>query len=89
MLANIPGSLNISDDVIVSGETQVKHDEALEAVCQKFSDANLTLHSTKCEFNKSSISFFGVVFSDKGISPDPKKVEAIYNASPPTNISGI
>jgi hypothetical protein len=75
---------NISDDVI--GKAQAEHDKALEAVCQKFSDANPTLH---CEFNKSSISFFGVVFSDKGISPDPKKVKAIYNASPLTTISGV
>ena len=43
LLANIPGSLNISDDVIVFGHTQAEHDEALEAVCRKFSDVNLTL----------------------------------------------
>ena len=89
MLANIPGSLNISDDVIVFGHTQAEHDEALEAVCRKFSDVNLTLHKKKCEFNKPSISFFGFVFSGQGISPDPKKVEAIYNASPPTTASGV
>ena len=84
LLANIPGSLNISDDVIVFGHTQAEHDEALDAVCRKFSDVNLTLHKKKCEFNKPSISFFGFVFSGQGISPDPKKVEAIHNASPPT-----
>ena len=89
LLANIPGSLNISDDVIVFGHTQAEHDEALEAVYRKFSDVNLTLHKKKCEFNKPSISFFGFVFSDQGISPDPKKVEAIYNASPPTTASGV
>ena len=89
MLANITGSLNISDDVIVFGHTQAEHDEALEAVYRKFSDVNLTLHKKKCEFNKPSISFFGFVFSDQGISPDPKKVEAVYNASPPTTASGV
>ena len=83
------GSLNISDDDIVFGHTQAEHDEALEAVCRKFSDVNLTLHKKKCEFNKPSISFFGFVFSGQGISPDPKRVEAIYNASPPTTASGV
>ncbi len=33
--------------------------------------------------------FFGFVFSDKGISPDPKKVAAIQNASPPTSTSAV
>lgn len=89
LLANIPGSLNISDDVIIFGKTQAEHDEALEAVCQKFSDVNLALHKKICEFNKSSISFLGFVFSDKGISPNLMKVEAIYNASPPTNTNEI
>ena len=28
--------------------------------------------------------FFGHVFSEKGMSPDPKKVEALENVAPPT-----
>ena len=89
LLINIPGSLNISDDIIVFGKTQAEHDRALEAVCQKFSDVNLTLHKKKCEFNKSSISFFGFVFSANGISPDPRKIAAIDSATRPTNVSEV
>ena len=55
----------------------------------KFSEVNLTLNRQKCKFNKPSITFFGFVFSGKGISPDPTKVEAIKNAKPPTTISGV
>lgn len=81
LLCNIPGSLNISDDIIIFGKSQVEHDEALEAVCQRLSDAHLTLNKEKCDLNKSSISFFGFIFTAHGISPDPKKVEAVNNAS--------
>ena len=88
-LRDIPCSLNISDDVIVFGKTQAEHDAALEAVCQKFAAVNLTLNKKKCEFNKSSVTFFGFVFSGKGIAPDPKKVAAIKEAPPPTNSSGV
>ena len=56
-LHDIPGTLNISDDVIVYGKTQAEHDEALKRVFQKFSDVNLTLNKRKCEFNKPSLSF--------------------------------
>ena len=88
-LRNVPGALNISDDVIVFGKTQADHDAALEAVCQKFAEVNLTLNRKKCEFNKSSLTFFGFVFSGKGIMPNPKKVEAIKNAPAPTTASGV
>ena len=89
LIRDIPGALNISDDVVVFGKTQADHNRALHAVCQKFSEANLTLNQEKCEFNKSSITFFGFVFLSKGISPDPTKVEAINTAKPPTSVSGI
>ena len=55
LLINIPGSLNISDDIIVFGKTQAEHDRALEAVCQKFSDVNLTLH-------KKSVNSINLLF---------------------------
>ena len=87
-LQGITGTLNISDDVIVFGKTQAEHDKALDAVCQKFVESNVTLNK-KCEFNKSSVTFFGFTFSEKGIAPDPKKVEAIKNAPAPTTSSGV
>ena len=88
-IRDIPGSLNISDDVIVFGKTQVEHDAALRAVFNRISEINLTLNRTKCEFNKSSLTFFGFVFSSQGIAPDPRKVEAIKAATPPTTTSEV
>ena len=88
-LQGIPGTLNISDDVIVYGKTQAEHDRALDVVCQKFSKASLTLNRKKCESNKSSVTFFGFVFSGKGVVPDPKKVQAIKSAPAPTTSSSV
>ena len=89
MISDIPGVFNISDDVVVFGKTQADHDKALRAVFERFSSKGLTLNRPKYEFNKSSISLFGFVFSEKGVSPDPKKVQAIYSASQPTSASGV
>ena len=85
LLADIPGAINISDDIIVFGKTQQDHDETLNRVLNKVSDNNLTLNATKCEFNKASLEFFGFIFSDCGMKPDPKKVEDDQNLAPPTN----
>ena len=82
-------SLNISEDVIVFGKSQADHDIALKAVFQKFAEVNLTLNKSKCEFNKSSLSFFGFVFSKDGISPDPRKVEAIHNMDRPVSVHEV
>ena len=88
-IRDISGALNISDDVIIFGKTQADHDSALKAVFQKFAEVNLTLNKSKCEFNKQSISFFGFIFSEKGISPDPIKVESIEKALQPTTTHAV
>ena len=49
LICDIPGALNISDDVIVFGKTQAGHDAALQPVFQKFAEVNLTLNKKKCD----------------------------------------
>ena len=80
-IRDIPGVLNISDDVIIFRKTRAEHDTVLRAVFKKFSAINLTLNKKKCVFNKPSLTFFGFVFSSQGIAPDPWKVEAIKAVS--------
>ena len=88
-IRDIPGVLNVSDDLVVFGKTQELHDESLEAVFKRFANIGLTLNIEKCEFSKDSISFFGLVFSPAGVSPDPSKVKAIHQAQPPTTVSAV
>ncbi|KAK3084740.1 hypothetical protein FSP39_018188 [Pinctada imbricata] len=89
VIRDVQGAKNLSDDIIIYGKTQKDHDRSLEAVFQALQESGLTLNKEKCEFNKSEIEFFGVVFSKDGISPDPKKVRAIKEAAPPTNSSEL
>ena len=88
-IRDVPGSINISDDIIVFGKTKQSHDQALHAVLRRFADAGLTISPEKCELNKDSLTFFGLVFSAGGVSPDPKKVKAIHDARPPTSVSAV
>ena len=80
---------NISDDVIVFCKNQAYHDEFLHAVFHKFAEVNLTINKSKCKFNKSTLTFFGFAFSNKGIAPDPNKIEAINHDPPPTSTSAV
>ena len=45
--------------------------------------------SVKCQFWVPSMLFFGHVFSERGISPDPRNVEALQSVALPTNVSEI
>lgn len=89
VLEGIDGARNISDDIIVFGKTKDDHDRALHAVFQRLQAKNLTVNPSKCEFNKSTLEFYGYVFSADGISPDPRKVGAIHAASPPENPQAV
>ena len=88
-LDGLDGVLNISDDILVFGTNQEEHDQRLRAVFERLREKNLTLNREKCKFNKDSVEFFGHVFSKEGISPDPKKVEALQEAEQPNNSSEV
>ena len=83
------GAINISDDIAIFGVDQRAHDKALNEVLQKLQNAGLTANLEKCEFGKNKMEFFGLVFSDKGVSPDPKKVADLHDAKEPQNQSEV
>ena len=88
-IRDIPGAINISDDIIVFGKTRQQHDQALRSVLHQFSDSGLTISPEKCELHKDSPTFFGLVFLANGVSPDPEKVKAIHNACPPKSVGEV
>ena len=88
-LQGITGIKDISDDIIVFSRTQEEHDQTLAATFQRLREKGLTLNGEKCIYNKHNLAFFGFVFSDKGMSANPKKVEAITNAAPPTSAAEV
>ena len=85
----LTGTLNISDDIIIHGKTCAEHDRNLEAVFKRLQERNLTLNKRKCEFGKSTLKFFGLIFSDKGFSPDHEKLETIKSVERPQNHAEI
>jgi type IV secretory pathway VirB4 component len=68
VLSNLEVVANFSDDIIVFGSTKEEHDRRLEAVLSRLNDSGLTVNESKCEFGKKSLTFFGLQFSENGIS---------------------
>ena len=84
-LNGIPCVKNISDDIYVGGADKDTPDYHLNLLFHRLHENGLTINLPKCQFRVLTMLFFGRVFSEKGMLPDPKKVEALQNVAPPTN----
>ena len=71
------GVTGIADDMIIAGRDEMEHDRNFLAFMEKCMTNNLTLNSEKIQFKQSQVSFYGHCWSKHGISPDPKKIEAL------------
>ena len=50
---------------------------------------NLKLQPNKCEFLHTEVSYLGHVITEKGVIPDPKKVETVDNYPRPINVKQL
>ena len=77
IFVGMKGVTGIADDMIIAGEDEMEHDRNFLAFMEKCMENNLTLNSDKIQFKQSQVSFYGHVWSKNGISPDPKKIQAL------------
>ena len=81
---SMPGVTGIADDMIIFGKTDQGHDgNLLNFVCRK---NGLTLNPGKIQFQLPKVSFFGHTWSDRGLSADPKKIEAVKKMEIPQDM---
>ena len=73
------------DDIVIYSKTWNEHLEHLDLVFQKIREAQMKIKLKKCQFCKKQMVFLGHVVSNKGISPDPKKLQVIREVPTPKN----
>ena len=64
------GVTGITDDMVIAGKDEMEHDRNFLAFMEKCMENNLTLNLEKIQFKQTQVSFYG-------ISPDPKKIQAL------------
>ena len=74
---NVPGVTGIADDMVIYGKSIEEHDKHFLSFLSIVGKNTLKLNSSKLQFQHEEVSFFGHSWSSKGISPDPKKIQAI------------
>ena len=77
------------NDIIIYSDTKEEHLKRLEAVFQKLAAAGLKPKPSKCFFFREEIEYLGHVVSCKGISTNPKKVEAVTKWPTPKTVYDV
>ena len=67
----------IADDMVIAGKDEMEHDRNFLAFMEKCMSNNLTLNVERIQLKQSQVSFYGHCWLKQGISPDPKKTEAL------------
>ena len=83
---SVPGITEIADDMIIFGKTDQEHNGNLLKFLEVCRKNNLTLNPEKMQFRLPNVSFFGHTWSDKGLSADPKKMEAVKRMELPQDM---
>ena len=81
----LPGVVAIADDIVVFDKIEAEHDEQLDNVMTRTNEVGLCLNPDKCVVKSHRIKFFGNYLSSKGLEPDPDKIAAIVDMTPPIN----
>ena len=71
------GVTGIAGDMIIAGKDEIEHDRDFLAFMEKCMENNFTLNLEKIQFKQSQVSFYGHIWSEHGISPDTKKIQAL------------
>lgn len=89
MLAGLKHTCGYIDNIIVGGKDEEEHRMNLNALFQRLQEFGFTVRLEKCSFGKPQIKYLGHLLDQRGVQPDPAKVEAIKQMPQPTDVSGV
>ena len=94
-LENLPGVLCIPDDILIYGtgendeEATANQNRSLQDLLQRCKDRGIVLNPDKMKLRTSEVNFMGHLLTNKGLKPDPAKVEAITKMPKPQDVEGV
>ena len=83
------GVLTYLDDVLIHSPTFEGVMKLFRIVLDRLRKAGLTLRLSKCTFLPKELLYLGHIISEDGLRPNPKKLQALDDLRPPSNVSGV
>ena len=88
MVKDCPNTQSIKDDIIIHTKRD-DHEKALRKTLTTLQAHGITLRPKKCELGKTSVKWFGYVFCEDGMSPDPEKCSIIQQWPSPKSTKEV
>ena len=89
ILSQCPGTIGITDDIIVHGKDEEEHDRNLHHLMRIAAKSGLVLNAEKCSIKTPQVKFFGMIYDAEGVHPDPEKCEEIHAMPAPQNVTEV
>ena len=83
VLALVPNTIGIADDIVIYGENEIEHDASFITLYETARANGLKLNAKKLQFKSNDCKFFGHKLTPDGLKADKSKIEAIVKMSPP------
>ncbi|XP_046736561.1 uncharacterized protein LOC124405577 [Diprion similis] len=77
------------DDIMIPANSVEQSLERLEIVLDKLSSTGFSLNKKKCSFLKTSVDYLGYQITANEIRPNPQKVRALTESSPPSTVTQV
>ena len=77
------------DDILIFAKTQEEFEQHTKMVLQRLWENNLYLKPKKCEFNKTTMEYPGLIIKEGQLSMDPVKLQGISDWPVPTTVKQV
>ena len=88
IFAGIKNTQKLIDDILCEGDTVESLIKTIKEVLKRCRKYNITVSKSKFKMG-TSVKFGGYIVSNKGVIPDPDKIEAIMNFQSPTDVKCV
>src|SRR5271156_421771 len=87
----IEGTLVIvyMDDILIFAKTQEELERITRMVLQRLKENDLYLKPKKCEFNKTTMEYLGLIVKEGQLSMDPIKMKGLQDLPVPTSVKQV
>jgi hypothetical protein len=77
------------DDTLIYSNNFEEHQQHVCLVLDAFAKVGLHLKPEKCEFHQQEVKYLGLIISTEGIKMHPKKIGAMQDGEPPSNLKDV
>ena len=77
------------DDIVIYAESLEDHIRKAKKLFGRLKTADLTLQPDKCFFLQKEVVYLGHIISEKGVKPNPRKIQAVSEFPRPKNAKNI